>query len=665
MFTFRSGPVTAAAQAEDNMQTYAQATFRPLDLAQVTISEGFWAERQELIRTATLPEQWDQLIARHYLDNFRVAAGKEQGAQQGPVYMDSDLYKWLEAASYVSGKHPEDTELAAEVGEVIALIRDAQMPDGYLNTYYQSFALDRRFQNLWMNHELYCAGHLIEAACANFEATGDPALLHVAAAFADLLVREFGPGKNQGVPGHEEIELALIRLYRVTGKKDYLDLASFFIVQRGQNPGYVRSLFAALKDQAELSRIAAEKRAPYLPPRDKAVGQSYGAELISPSYLVRTLANFYSGKYFQVQKPLKEQVAAEGHSVRAMYFYTGATDLYLETGDREIMTALARIWDNTIMKRTYITGGMGSLPNIEGFGKDYELPNKSYAETCAAIGAVFWNWRMLLATGEAKYADQLERTLYNGFLAGLSRDGKNYFYQNRLVSNGRDQRKPWYTTACCPPNIARLIASLERYLYGVSGNAIWVHQYASGSGVFDLPEGQVKLEMQTGMPFSEKTTITLTPEKPLTFALKLRIPAWAEKATVTLNGQDLDQPVAPGAYLSISREWQPGDRLDLFFPMLPRLVPSPPEVRENRGKLAIFRGPILYCLEDKDNAGLDVHKLRIAKDPALSSEFQPDLLGGLVIIHGLTASGQTFTAIPYYSWSNRGPSQMEVWIAGE
>ncbi|HUT54222.1 MAG TPA: beta-L-arabinofuranosidase domain-containing protein [bacterium] len=665
MLAFLAAGFTApAAFAEGDMGTYSAAVFHPLDLNKAEISGGFWGARREQLREVTLPEQWEQLVARHYLDNFRVAAGKTEGAQLGPVYMDSDLYKWLEAASYVAGKHPEDRELAARVREAAGLIADAQMADGYVNTYYQVFAPERRFTNLWMNHELYCSGHLIEAACADFEATGDTALLAVATRLADLLVREFGPGRNEGVPGHEEIELALVRLCRVTGKKDYLDLASFFIHQRGRNPGYVKGLLAALRDQSELGKIAAARRAPYLPPDDKAAGSSYGGELINPSYLARTLASFISGKYFQVQAPLLTQSVGEGHAVRAMYFYTGAADLYLETGESGLLTTLARIWDNTILKRTYITGGMGSLPNIEGFGRDYELPHQSYAETCAAVGSIFWSARMLLATGEARYADQLERALYNGFLAGLSLDGKNYFYQNRLASFGQDQRKPWYTTACCPPNIARLIASLERYAYGQGPDTVWVNQYMGGKAEFGLEPGKVEIVVESGLPWDENVSITVKLERPLTFTMKLRVPAWAESARITVNGQETGDPAA-GTYLTISREWKAGDLIEMALRMDPVLVASPREVRENRGRVAILRGPLLYCLEGQDNPGLDVHKLVINKSAALSSEYRPDLLGGVVVVKGRTQEGAEFTAIPYYAWSNRGPSQMEVWVRAQ
>ncbi len=653
-----------AAFAEGDMSTYPAAVFHPLELKHAEIRGGFWGARRDQVRKVTLPSQWAELTARHYLDNFRVAAGKMEGAQLGPVYMDSDLYKWLEAAAYVSGRHPEDRELAKHVAQAAGLIRDAQAADGYVNTYYQVFAPEKRFTNLWMNHELYCAGHLIEAACADYEATGDGTLLGVATRFADLLTREFGPGKNEGVPGHEEIELALIRLYRVTGKREYLDLASFFIRQRGRNPGYVKSLLAAMRDQSALSKVAAARRAPYLEPDHKGAGSSYGSELISPGYLARTLGSFWSGRYFQVQAPLQGQSVGEGHAVRAMYFYTGATDLYLETGDRGLMSVLTRIWDNTILKRTYITGGMGSVPNIEGFGRDYELPHKSYAETCAAVGSILWSARMLEATGEARYADQLERTLYNGFLAGLALDGRNYFYQNRLVSFGRDQRRPWYTTACCPPNIARLIASLSRLVYGEGPDTVWVHQYLSGSAEFSLKPGRVRIEAESGLPWDENAAITVEPERPMSFTMMLRVPAWAQKARAAVNGEETEDP-ASGSYLAIKREWKAGDRIVLSFRMDPVLVASPREVRENRGRAAILRGPIVYCLEGQDNPGLDVHKLVIEKSAALSAEHRPELLGGVVVVKGRTKEGAEFTAIPYYAWSNRGPSQMEVWARAE
>ena len=661
---FASGPALAETGRRD-VASGPQAVFAELKLSQVEIQDEFWAGRRELLRTVTLPSQWDELEAHHDLDNFRILAGRKDGVHLGPVFLDSDLYKWLEAASYVLAKHPEDRQLAAQVEELSGLIAAVQMPDGYLDTYYESFAPDRRWTNLWMNHELYCAGHLIEAACARAETAGPNPLLAVATKLADHLAAQFGPGKNEGVPGHEEVELALLRLYRQTGERKYLDLARFFIHRRGRSPHFQRDLLSDLRDQSQLNKIVQAKRKPYLAALPAEDTSSYGGFSLPWRLLPRILACFASGRYFQADQPLEAQTVAEGHAVRAMYYFTGAADLYLETGDAGILETLKTVWDNTVSRRTYITGGLGALPIIEGFGQDYELPNRSYTETCAAIGSFFFSWRMLRATGEAKYADQMERALYNAILSGLSLDQKHYFYGNPLFSNGEHERKDWYVVACCPPNLARLLASLERYLYGQSADGIWVHQYVGGRVKAELPEGRVSLAVQSGFPWEGKARVQVSPERPLTFSLRLRVPGWARGALVKVNGEKAAAPAVPGSYLVLQREWRPGDEVELELSWKPRLELSPPQVKENRGKAAILAGPLVYCLEDQDNPGLDVHRVEIGRDPELGTVFQPELLGGVARVRGRTREGKEFSAIPYYAWGNRGRADLEVWIPQE
>ena len=636
------------------------AVIEQLPLSRVEITGGFWAEKRAQLEKVVLPSQWEQLEAHHNIDNFRVLAGVKQGVHQGPVYIDSDLYKWLEAACYVSGKHPEDQRLAERIEELTGLIAKVQMPDGYLNTYYQSFAPERRFTNLVMNHELYCAGHFIEAACAHKEATGKDGLLKVAVKLADHIDSQFGPGKNPGVPGHEEIELALVRLYRATGDKKYLEKASWFINQRGRYTKYPKALLKSLQDQSELAQIVNEKRRPWLekaPQAKSAAGYIVGSALLD----LRIPWEFLSGKYFQDDKPLLDMTVAEGHAVRAMYFFTGAADVYLETGDKPLLSALEKIWDNTISKRTYITGGMGSLPGIEGFGRDYELPNRSYTETCAAIGSFFWNFRMLLATADASYAELMEKTLYNAILPALALDGRSYFYQNPLTSSGRDHRSEWYGCACCPPNIARLFASLERYIFGRSKDRIWVHQYISSSAQFEQSGQQIRLELESGFPWSGDVKIKIRSEKPSRFALMLRIPSWAQGAELAVNASKFADRIEPGKYLELAREWKNGDELLIHFPFAVRLLDSPPQVKKNRGKVALMRGPLIYCLESIDNPGLKPRVVALDRSAKVSAE-KSDILGGVMVLKARTKSGQDLTLIPYYAWCNRGPSLMEVWL---
>jgi len=644
-----------------SMSKSPYAKLSELELNRVELKGGFWGEKREQLWKTVLRYQWTQMESHNDVNNFRILAGEKNGVHLGPVYLDSDLYKWLEAACYVSGKHPEDEWLSARISELSGLFAKVQMPDGYINTYYQSFAPERRWTNLVMNHELYCSGHLIEAGVAHKEATGRDELLSIAIKLADHIDSVFGPGKNPGVPGHEEIELALIRLYRETGEKRYLELASHFIHQRGRYTRYPQALLNSLKDQSELSKIVNEKRAPYLnkaPKAGSAAGYIIGGAVFDP----RIPWSFFSGKYFQDDKPFVEMSVAEGHAVRAMYFFTGATDVYLETGEAQLLESAERIWDNTISKRTYITGGMGALPVIEGFGRDYELPNRSYTETCAGIGSFFWNWRMLRATADAKYADLMERTLYNAILPAISLDGTKYFYQNPLASFGHDQRQPWYGCACCPPNIARLFGSLERYLYSESDAGIWFHQYISGSAEFKIKGQKVKTNLESGFPFQGDVKIKLNMDKPGLFSIMLRIPEWAKSVSVSINNETISKEPEPGTYLKISREWKDGDEIRLNFAMEIMLIESPPEVKNNLGKVAIKRGPLIYCLEDKDNPGINVHRAVLLKSQKLSSELTSNFPGGVVLIKGKTVNGKNFTAIPYYLWSNRGPSDMEIWI---
>jgi len=636
------------------------AAIDQLSLSQVEITRGFWAGKREQLEKVVLPSQWAQLESHHDVDNFRVLAGLKQGVHQGPVYIDSDLYKWLEAASYVSGRHPENQWLSDRINELTGLIAKVQMPDGYLNTYYETFAPDRRWTNLVMNHELYCAGHLIEAACAKKEATGKDDLLRVAARLADHITAVFGPGKNPGVPGHEEIELALVRLYRETGDKKYLESAAWFINQRGRSTNYPQALLNSLKDQAGLAKIVNEKRIPWLektPHAGSAAGYIIGSAILD----LRIPGEFLSGKYFQDHKPFLDMTVAEGHAVRAMYFFTGAADVYLETGDSRLLAAAEKIWDNTITKRTYITGGMGSLPGIEGFGRDYELPNRSYTETCAAIGSFFWNFRMLRATADAKYAELMEKTLYNAILPALALDGQSYFYQNPLTASGKDQRQKWYGTACCPPNIARLFGSLERYIFGQSKDSIWVHQYISSSAQFERNGQQIRLELESGFPWSGDVKIKIKSAQQCNFALMLRIPEWAKAAELKINGQKIPEAIEPGKYLELAREWKNGDELLINFPFEVRLLDSPPQLKENRGKIAIMRGPLIYCLEGIDNPGVKLHRVALDRSAKISAE-PSDILGGVTVLKAKSKSGRNLVLIPYYAWSNRGPSYMDVWL---
>ncbi len=630
-----------------------------LALGSVEVRDTFWSKRQETNRRVTIPSQLEIFNEIHCLDNFRVAAGLKQGTHHGFFFADSDLYKWLEGASYSLGTHP-DPELEAGVDKVIRLIAAAQEPDGYLNTYYTVFFHERRFTNLLMNHELYCAGHLIEAACAHYDATGKRTLLDIAIKLADCIVDNFGPGRNEGVPGHEEIELALIRLYRVTGNRSYLELASFFIHQRGREKNFPLKLIKALNEDAKEAGIVRKKRAPFLSDEKKSFGASGVVSTWNPVLLGRILESFLSGTYFQAKEPVVDQREGVGHSVRAMYLYSGMADLYAETGEQALMDALESIWKNVTQRRMYITGGVGSVALIEGFGRDYELPNRSYTESCAAIGMALWNWRMLQITGEAGYAEAFELVLYNGILSGVSLDGKKYFYQNPLISHGKDQRKEWYACACCPPNLARFIASLGKYIYGISDDGIWVYQYIGSKARFDIKGRQVTLIQESGFPWEGNVSFSIKTKEPVRFNLYFRIPQLCVSTEVSINGIPQNMEHRPGTFQKIEREWKNHDKMEIHLETVSELIASPPEVRANRGRVAIMHWPLVYCLEDKDNPDIDIHKARITENTQLQT-IHTEQLGGLNLIKGKMKSGEEFTAIPYYAWANRGPSNMQVW----
>ena len=621
------------------------ARLRPVPLTAVTLADGFWAERRRVNREVTLPSQYRQLEETGRIDNFRRAAGKVDIPFQGRYYNDSDVYKWLEAAAWTlaTGADPALVEMA---DTVIAEIAAAQQPDGYLNTYFARDRAVERWTNLRDKHELYCAGHLIQAAVAHHRATGDARLLRVARRLADHICEMFGPQHGRDTacpcpPGHPEIEMALVELARETGDPRYCRQAQFFLDARGQG-------------------------------------------LIGGS------------GYHQDHRPFRERCPElvegtermVGHAVRAVYLNAGVTDIYAETGEAALRHALGRLWRNMTTRQIYVSGGIGSRYEGEAFGKDYELPNeRAYAETCAAIGSAMWNWRMLVLEGDARYADVLETTLYNGILCGLSLDGQSYFYQNPLADDGTHRRQPWFGCACCPPNIARLLASLPGYFYSLSDTGLWVHLYAQGSVRISLPDGRtIGLAQHTRYPWDGEIVITVEGEG--TWSLWLRIPRWCEEgAALEINGQAFTDALVPGSYVEVRRAWQRGDVVRLNLPMPVRRVECHPYVSENAGRVALMRGPILYCVEGADNPGLDPRAVVLPADADFTATFQPDLLGGVVVLRGqaqvappdgdwagrlyrtvvprsqeLPGQPVEVTAIPYYAWANREPGPMQVWL---
>lgn len=606
------------------------AKLRSVPSDAVTLHDTFWEPRREINRTVTLTTQFKHIEETGRLDNFRRASGKKPGLPfQGIFFNDSDVYKWLEAAaSEWANASPELKEM---IEVAIQEIEDAQQPDGYLNTYFMFEKEKDRWTNLQDMHELYCAGHLFQAAVAHYRATGSPRLLNVARRFADNICQVFGPKGRAGACGHEEAELALVELYRVTGEKRYLEQAQRFIDVRGSEPSVVGG---------------------------------------------------HDRRYRQDHVPYRQLDEVTGHAVRMMYLAAGAADVYLETGETALWEAMQAQWANMTERRMYVSGGLGARYEGEAFGKDYELPNaRAYTETCAAIGSVMWNYRLLLASGDCRYADLIEHTLYNAVLPGLSLSGEEYFYQNPLENDGTHRRQPWFGCACCPPNVARLLAQLPGYFYSVSdGGEVYVHLYANGEAQLTLPNGDsIRLETVTKYPIGGEVAVVV--QEAGTFTLNLRIPEWARGAMVTVKQGTLPTP-EPGTYMAIHREWEAGDTLTLSFPMEPRTVWCHPAVSENNGRVALFRGPLLYCAEKADNPDVDnLHDLVLAGSEGFTWAIVDNLHGVILAMNGHAVKSPPahaglysekayagernpvgVTLIPYYAWANREPGQMLVWL---
>lgn len=611
------------------------AKFRPAPLTAVALTDAFWEPRIRINRETTLPFQLAECEATGRINNFRRASGKKDIPFEGIYFNDSDVYKMAEAMAYSLATNP-DPKLDAALDAVIQEIADAQQPDGYLNTYFMFERESERYTNTKDMHEIYCAGHLIQAAVAHHRATGKTTLLDIAIRLADNLDAHFGPNGRIGACGHEEAEMALVELYRDTQEPRYLMLAQRMIEARGQKPGLL------------------------------------GGD-----------------EYHQDHRPVREQTALVGHAVRHLYLACGVADVVLENGSETYRAALETLWDNLTQKKMYVTGGAGARWEGEAFGDDYELPNeRAYTETCAAIASVMWNWRMLNLTGEAKYADVLETALYNGVMSGLSLDGTHYFYQNPLADHGRHRREKWFGCACCPPNIARLLASLPNYFYSTDkAGGVWCHLYAAGAATLPLETGgSLTLNIETNYPWDGKVTIRVGEDSKTSHALHLRIPQWTDNATLLVDGvpDSLANELKPGSYVEVSV--RSGTVIELDLPMRIERVESHPHVAGNRGRVALRRGPLVYCIEQIDfPANVHVWDVALPEDAELVTEFVPELLGGVVVLKGravATNSGHwngalyapyapvspkefrfvPFTAIPYYAWANREAGPMQVWI---
>ena len=628
------------------------------------IHDSFWSPIRETIRREGIPYQWEALNDRipdaapsHCMDNFRIAAGKQKGEHGGCVFQDSDVAKWLEGASYaLADQH--DPELEAVVDAAIEDVVAAQQPDGYMDTYYIINGLEKRWTNLMDNHELYCAGHMIEAAVAHYQATGKRRLLDAVLRLVDHIDGVFCPeeGKSKGYPGHPVIEMALMRLYAVTKDERHLKLAKYFVDQRGQSP-----LYFPMEMEKNHNRCYWD-------------------------------SGVLKMAYYQAHMPVRQQPDAVGHSVRALYLYSGMADVAAVTGDAELKQACERLWRSVTRRRMYLTGGVGSSEYGEAFTFDYDLPNDLiYGETCASIALVFFAWRMLQMNPKAEYADVLERALYNGVLSGMQLDGKRFFYVNPLevlpeacekdqrLQHVKPVRQPWFGCACCPPNLIRLVMSLQNYVASQKDGALYIHSYVGG----DLSEGvggaRAALTMKTRYPWDGDVRLRLNSEG--AFELALRIPGWCPSFRLTVNGEEI-RAAATDGYVHLKRAWKPGDEIRLALDMPATAVQSNPRVYKNIGKVAVTRGPLVYCLEETDN-GRDLHRVRLGDHPAFEAQWRPELLGGVVTLTSdalRIRDGEwdaetlyaplreeadepvRLTWIPYYAWSNREPGEMRVWI---
>jgi len=613
---------------------------RAVPLTAVKITDKFWAPKREINRTVTIPHIMQQNELTGRIDNFLKAAKRKSGPYQGQRYNDTDVYKIIEAASWSLATHP-DPQLDKKVDDLIAIVAAAQEPDGYL---YTPRSVDpanpapgagpERWSWLHTSHELYDQGHMIEAAVAHYSATGKRNFLDVAIKSADLMAGVFGPGKRRDVPGHEEVELALVKLYRVTGQQKYLDLAKFFLDERGQ------------KHSVEHPQFEQGNR----------------------FFMYNDLA------YRQDQAPVRQQTSAVGHAVRATYLYAAMTDIATLFGDG-LDKVVDALFDDVTQKKMYVTGGLGADGRTEAFGAEYALPNRAYAETCASIGGMLWYHRLFLRDEKTEAYDALERTLYNGYLSGVSLAGNQFFYQNPLVSDGRQERSAYFDVACCPANLARLMEELPGLIYAQDDKQVYVNLFIGSEASIVVNGVKVKLTQTTDYPWSGDVTLRVDPERPVETSFVIRVPEWTRNPTqsalyrfaqaasdapaLTVGGKSV--PLQPDAVTAIvDGKWRKGDVIALKFPMPVRRVLANDKVTENTGKAAIQRGPILYALEAIDNGG-SVKDLKIPLETSLTAAFRSDMLNGVDVITGKVGD-RTVTAIPYYAWNNRGKGEMAVWV---
>ncbi|WP_045727941.1 beta-L-arabinofuranosidase domain-containing protein [Xanthomonas sp. GPE 39] len=647
-----------------------------LPLDRLRIAAPFWQRYQRLVQEVVLPYQWDALndavadaAPSHAIENFRIAAGRSDGTFYGMVFQDSDVAKWLEAVAYLLAQHP-DPVLERNADATIELIGAAQQADGYLNTYFTVKAPEQRWTNLAECHELYCAGHMIEAGVAYHQATGKRTLLDIVCRLADHIDATFGPGPTQlhGYPGHPEIELALMRLYEATSEPRYLALARYFVEQRGRTPHYYD--------------IEQEQR-----------GGSFFWDAYGPAWMIKDKA------YSQAHLPVALQDSAVGHAVRFAYLYTGVAHLARHSDDVRLRAACERLWNNATQRQMYLTGAIGAQSHGEAFSVDYDLPSDTaYNESCASIGLMMFAKRMLQLAPDSRYADVMERALYNTVLAGMALDGRHFFYVNPLevqpatvhgnhtFDHVKPVRQRWFGCACCPPNIARVLTSLGHYIYTRRDDALYVNLYVGSDASLEVHGQTLTLQQRGDYPWQEQIELRVDCATPIEAALGLRLPDWCRTPQLRLNGEpvEIDAHRQHG-YCVLRRHWQQGDTLHLHLPMPAMRVSAHPRVRHLAGKVALQRGPLVYCLEQADN-GAHLQQLRLPATAAIHTIAGSGALAGQVLLqaegerlHGddsltdtaplyrydappPTSQPQTLTFVPYFAWANRGEGEMRVWM---
>ncbi|MET0394635.1 MAG: glycoside hydrolase family 127 protein [Chitinophagaceae bacterium] len=649
--------LVAALLAAASLSAQQDYPVQPVPFTSVKLTDNFWLPRIRINHTVTIPASFERCEKTGRVKNFEMAAAKSGKFCTIFPFDDTDIYKTIEGASFSLSLFP-DAKLEAYIDSLIVKVGRAQEPDGYL---YTARTIDPAHPHAWagpnrwekereLSHELYNSGHLYEAAAAHYMATGKRSLLDIALKNADLVCSVFGPDKLKVAPGHEVVEMGLVKLYRITGKKEYLETAKYFIEERGHYSGY-----------------NAQSRDPW-----------------------------QNGSYWQDHIPVVDQKEAIGHSVRAGYLYAAVADIAALTGDAQMLRAVDSIWQNLVDKKLYVQGGAGALGDGERYGNNYELPNATaYNETCAAIANVYWNQRMFQLHGDAKYIDVLERILYNGLISGVGLDGKSFFYTNAMqVKNSfthrhiEKERSGWFDCSCCPTNMTRLLPAVPGYMYARKGDRLFINLFASSQASLDLPAGKVEIVQQNNYPWDGDLTFSVSPAKPTAFTLMLRIPGWArneampsglysfagtaqQAAIIRVNGRPVEYVLENG-YAVLSRTWKKNDMIELSLPMEVRRVQASELVKEDAGRIALQRGPLMYCAEWPDNNGRAAN-LVLPPGTTFAAEYKPGLLNGVVVLKGqaiaivntdnkVTSQSQPFVAIPYYAWANRGPGEMMLWF---